>query len=395
MKAIDLIDIRDQKVLMRVDFNVPIEHGVIKDDFRIQAALPSIEHCLNNRASIILMSHLGRPMGKRNNELSLIPVGEYLSNYLQKPVKFSNSCISKDAIAVSKNLLPGEVHLLENLRFYAGETENDSGFSYLLAKHGTIYIDDAFGTAHRAHASNVGVVKYFKTKGIGFLMKSEYDFLYNAIQNPIRPLVVILGGAKIGTKLKLIHRFLKEADNIIIGGAMAFTFLKAKGFEIGKSLFENDLIETAKDIMKKSKQLNVTIQLPEDFIVAKSLSITSEITEKILEDFNNDEIGFDIGTITLNKFLKVINKGRTIVWNGPMGVFEDSRFRQGTVGIADAMRKVNERGGLSIIGGGDTAAVIRDLNMMSSMSHISTGGGASLGLLSGKKLPALSALEGR
>lgn len=394
MITIDSINIRNQKVLMRVDFNVPIEHEVIKDNFRIQAALPSIEHCLNNRASVILMSHLGRPKGKRNSELSLIPVGEYLSDYLQKPVKFSNSCISKDAIAVSKNLLPGEVHLLENLRFYPGETENDSGFSHQLAKHGTVYINDAFGTAHRAHASNVGVVKYFKTKGIGFLMKSEYDFLFNAIQNPVRPLVIILGGAKIGTKLKLIHRFLKEADDIIIGGAMAFTFLKAKGFEIGKSLFENDLMETAKDIMKKSKQLNVTIQLPEDFIVAKSLSITSEITEKILEDFNNDEIGFDIGTITLNKFLKVINKGRTVVWNGPMGVFEDPRFRQGTVGIADAVGKVNERGGLSIIGGGDTAAVIRDLNMMSSMSHISTGGGASLELLAGKKLPALSVLEG-
>lgn len=394
MKTIDSINLINQKVLMRVDFNVPIEHGVIKYDFRIQAVLPSIEHCLNNRASVILMSHLGRPKGKRNSELSLIPVGEYLSDYLQKPVKFSNSCISKDAIAVSKNLLPGEVHLLENLRFYAGETENDSSFSCLLAKHGTVYINDAFGTAHRAHSSNVGVVKYFKTKGIGFLMKSEYDFLYNAIQNPVRPLVIILGGAKIGTKLKLIHRFLKEADDIIIGGAMAFTFLKAKGFKIGKSLFENDLIETAKDIMKKSKQLNVTIQLPEDFVVAKSLSITSEITEKILEDFNNDEIGFDIGTITLNKFLKVINKGRTLVWNGPMGVCEDPRFRQGTVGIADAVGKVNERGGLSIIGGGDTTAVIRDLNMMSLMSHISTGGGSSLELLTGKKLPALSVLEG-
>jgi len=393
MRLIQSLKLKQQRVLMRVDFNVPLSNGNVTDDFRIQAALPTLLHCLNEGSSVILMSHLGRPKGRRVDELSLLPVGEVLSDLLEKPIKFSNDCISDDALSVSQNLVPGEVHLLENLRFHGGETENDPLFSKKLSGHGTIYINDAFGTAHRAHASNVGVVKHFQEKAIGFLMEKEYQYFHQVFWEPKRPMVIILGGAKIGSKLRIINRFLREADSIVVGGGMAFTFLKAREYSIGQSLVEEDLIETAKSILSKSERLAVPLHLPVDFVVTHDIQSGRSSGEKKTGNFKNGEIGVDIGRKTIQMFQGIIQESRMVVWNGPMGIFEYPEFRRGTVEIARAVSGVSRRGGVSIIGGGDTAAAIKLVGLEKTMSHISTGGGASLEILAGNELPAFSAIE--
>lgn len=394
LKTINNFDLKNKRVLIRVDFNVPLSNGQVTDDFRIRMALPTINHCLESGASVVLMSHLGRPKGQIDPDLSLIPIGEKLAELIELPIKFSDDCVSEDARDVSLGLRPGEIHLLENLRYHNEETDNDQRFSELLAKHGEIFINDAFGTAHRPHASNVGVTKYFLHKGIGFLFEKELQYLSAVVRNPKRPMTLVLGGAKIDTKLELINKFIDEADTIIIGGGMAFTFLKAKGIDVGGSLVDELMLKSAAEIMEKSRKVNKRIHFPVDVIAATSIDDTKSIKEFKIDKIPKNMSGFDIGTATIEKYSKLLLLSKTIIWNGPMGVFEKPEFDNGTLKIAEILTKAQEEGSVVIVGGGDTAAAVKSYNLIDKMSHVSTGGGASLELLSGNRLPSVEALEG-
>ena len=394
LKTISNFDLKGKRVLIRVDFNVPISNGVVTDDFRIRMALPTINHCLESGASVVLMSHLGRPKGQIVPDLSLIPVGEKLAELIELPIKFSDDCVSEDARDVSLGLRPGEIHLLENLRYHNEETDNDPRFSELLAKHGEIFINDAFGTAHRPHASNVGVSQYFLHKGIGFLFEKELQYLSSVIKKPKRPMALVLGGAKIDTKLKLINKFIDEADIIIIGGGMAFTFLKAKGIDVGGSLVDESMLKTASEIIEKSRKVNNRLHFPVDVVAANNIDDIKSIKEFKIDNIPTDMSGFDIGRATIKKYSKLLLSSKTIVWNGPMGVFEKPEYNNGTLKIAEVMTQANEEGSVVIVGGGDTAAAVKSYNLIDKMSHVSTGGGASLELLSGNRLPSVEALGG-
>ena len=385
-------DLKDKRLLMRVDFNVPIDNGRVTDDFRLRAALPTIQHCLQQGAAVVLMSHLGRPKGKVVDNLSLISVGETLADLLEMPIKFSDDCISEDARDTSLGISPGEIHLLENLRFHDEETLNDPQFSMLLSKHGDVFINDAFGTAHRAHASNVGVVDQFRQKGIGFLMEKELKYLKESFDHPLRPVTIILGGAKIDTKLSMIKRFLSKADTIIIGGGMAFTFLKAKGLEVGSSLIDDKMLSTATQIMNEVKNQRVQLVFPSDFVCAKDLESKPDGVY-LRRDIPEDMMGLDIGPKSIEKFQKIISASKTILWNGPLGVFEQESYTQGTKAITEKLVEVTEAGQTTIVGGGDTVAAVRSIGFYRDVSHVSTGGGAFLELLSGETLPAFSALR--
>ena len=385
-------DLKDKRLLMRVDFNVPIDNGRVTDDFRLRAALPTIQHCLQQGAAVVLMSHLGRPKGKVVDNLSLISVGETLADLLEMPIKFSDDCISEDARDTSLGISPGEIHLLENLRFHDEETLNDPQFSMLLSKHGDVFINDAFGTAHRAHASNVGVVDQFRQKGIGFLMEKELKYLKESFDHPLRPVTIILGGAKIDTKLSMIKRFLSKADTIIIGGGMAFTFLKAKGLEVGSSLIDDKMLSTATQIMNEVKNQRVQLVFPSDFVCAKDLESKPDGVY-LRRDIPEDLMGLDIGPKSIEKFQKIISASKTILWNGPLGVFEQESYTQGTKAITEKLVEVTEAGQTTIVGGGDTVAAVRSIGFYRDVSHVSTGGGAFLELLSGETLPAFSALR--
>ena len=393
LKVLTLFDLKSKRVLIRVDFNVPIQNGKVADDFRVRASLPTIKHCLNEGASVVLISHLGRPGGQINPAMSLMPVGETLAELLEMPIKFSDNCVSSNAKDVSLGLKPGEVHLLENLRFHDDETKNDKRFSYQLSKHGGIYINDAFGAAHRAHASNVGVVKNFSQKGMGFLIEKELKFLNSVIQNPKRPLTLILGGAKIGGKLKLIHQFIQNADSIIIGGGMAFTFLKAKGHDVGVSLVDDTMIDTAKSILKEARINKMDMILPSDFIAVEKPEKPGSIKIMKLDHIPSMKMGVDVGPASAQQFSEIIQSSGTIIWNGPMGIFEVPEYSNGTREIAQAMVKATNEGVITVVGGGDTASAVKQFGVHNDMSHVSTGGGASLELLSGNQLPALFALE--
>ncbi len=393
LKSIRHFNIKGKRVLVRVDFNVPMNNGKVSDDFRIRSALPTIQYCLKNGAGVILMSHLGRPNGKVEPELSLIPIGETLAELLEMPIKFSHDCVSEDALDISLGIRPGEVHLIENLRFNKGETENETGFSSRLAKHGQVYINDAFGSAHRAHASNVGVVKFFTLQGIGFLFEKELRHLRDTLKSPKRPLTVVLGGAKIRGKLQLINRFVEEADDIIIGGGMAFTFLKARGKSIGRSLFDESMFSAAKNILQKAKIHGVNLHFPVDILVAKGPHHIKDSKVTSTNELPSDLMGLDIGPKSSAIFSKILTDSRTIIWNGPMGMFEIPGFDQGSLNIAKALSIAFDSGATVVVGGGDTAAAIRQFDLMDSVSHVSTGGGAALELLSGNRLPAVDALE--
>ena len=393
LKVLTLFDLKSKRVLIRVDFNVPIQNGKVADDFRVRASLPTIKHCLNEGASVVLISHLGRPGGQINPAMSLMPVGETLAELLEMPIKFSDNCVSSNAKDVSLGLKPGEVHLLENLRFHDDETKNDKRFSYQLSKHGEIYINDAFGAAHRAHASNVGVVKNFSQKGMGFLIEKELKFLNSVIRNPKRPLTLILGGAKIGGKLKLIHQFIQNADSIIIGGGMAFTFLKAKGHDVGVSLVDDTMIDTAKSILKEARINKMDMILPSDFIAVEKPEKPGSIKIMKLDHIPSMKMGVDVGPASAQQFSEIIQSSGTIIWNGPMGIFEVPEYSIGTREIAQAMVKATNEGVITVVGGGDTASAVKQFGVHNDMSHVSTGGGASLELLSGNQLPALFALE--
>ena len=393
IRTLQAFNLKGKNILIRTDFNVPMKDEVVTNNFRIKASLPTIKTCIEAGASVVLMSHLGRPKGRKDNSLSLIPVGEELAGLLEMPIKFSEDSVSTDAIDTSISLKPGEIHLLENLRFYKGEEDNDTEFSSQLARHGHVYINDAFGTAHRSHASNVGVVPFFKNAGIGWLMDKELNYLVRLMNNPKRPLTIVLGGAKIGTKLKLIDNFLNNADHIIIGGGMAFTFLKAKGRSVGGSLVDETMLDTARSFINKARVKGVKLSLPIDVICGKSPEEPIEKGTYLTKDIPEDLMGLDIGPESINMFNSILGNSKTILWNGPMGVFEIKDFELGTREMAIHLVSCISNGSRVIVGGGDTAAALESFGLIKDMSHVSTGGGASLELLSGNQLPALRVLE--
>ena len=379
-------------VLIRVDYNVPLENELVVDDYRILKSIPTIKYCLDQGAKVVLMSHMGRPKGKIVDKLSLIPAGEKLAELLEMPIKFSEDCISEDSIDVSRNLKDGEIHLLENLRFYNEETENSSDFSSQLAKHGSIYINDAFGTAHRNHASNSAITKHFATKGMGLLIEQEIKFLSDNLSNPSKPLTLIIGGSKIDTKIGVIENFLGLADNIIIGGAMANTFLLAMNHRIGISIAEKEKVNVAKNLLKKASKRGTKIILPIDFSGELESFGSGDICVADTKDIPNNMVCEDIGEKSIKLFSDIISLSKTILWNGTVGVAENPNFAVGTNRIVDA---IIENQLTSIVGGGDTVAAIRNYNeeYINDFSHVSTGGGSCLEMLSGKKLPALEMLK--
>jgi len=396
-KLIDENKIKGKRVLVRVDFNVPLDpDGVITDDKRILESLQTIKAISSNGGKCILMSHLGRPKGEKNQKYSLAVVAEYLSNVLNKPVLFSDDCISEDNINVISEMKEGDVLLLENLRFYKEEEKNEPEFAKKLAQYGDIYINDAFGTAHRAHASTEGVTKFIKVCAAGFLMEKELKYLSSAVADPKRPLCAILGGSKISGKIDVLENLLNIADTILIGGGMMFTFYKALGYNIGKSILEEDKVPLAKEILEKVKTSKTKFELPEDVLMAdkfdKDAHTKEMFSDRITSDFN-DWIGVDIGPKTIHKYREEILRSNTIIWNGPMGVFEIDIFAVGTVEIAKALAEATKKGAVTIVGGGDSASAIAKAKLEDKVTHVSTGGGASLEFLEGKKLPGVEALN--
>ena len=396
-KLIDSGKIKGKKVLVRVDFNVPIDsEGVITDDKRILESLPTINAIISNGGKCILMSHLGRPKGEKNLKYSLEPVAKYLSNALDKPVLFSDDCISEDNKEVTDAMNEGDILLLENLRFYKEEEKNDPDFSKKLASIGDVYVNDAFGTAHRAHASTEGVTKFMTDNAAGFLIEKELKYLSAAMKNPKRPLVAIMGGSKISGKIDVLENLIGVADSILIGGGMMFTFYKALGYNIAKSILEEDKVGLAKEILEKAKLSNTKILLPEDVLMANRMDAEAETKEmfadRITPDFN-EWIGVDIGPKAIHKYREEILKAGTVIWNGPMGVFEIDIFATGTMEVAKALAEATGKGAVTIVGGGDSASAIAKAGLEKNLTHVSTGGGASLEYLEGKELPGIAALS--
>jgi len=394
-KTINDLNLKGKKVLMRVDFNVPLNQDkVITDDNRIVQALPSIKKVIEDGGKLILMSHLGRPKGKKNADFSLAPVAKKLSEKLGKEVAFLNDCIGEEVEAKVNQMDDGQVVLLENLRFYKEETDNDSEFAKKLASLADLYINDAFGTSHRAHASTEGVTHHIKESAIGFLIEKELKFLGMAIEKPQRPYLAIIGGAKVSGKIDVINNLMDKVDALIIGGGMMFTFYKAMGLEIGKSLLEEDKVEVAKEVIEAAKAKGTKLLLPPDVLVADKFDNDAKTDIVSKDNIPNDTLGMDIGPESIKQFSDEIKNSKTIVWNGPMGVFEMENFAKGTMDLAKAIADVTQNNNaVSIIGGGDSAAAIAKANLKEQMSHISTGGGASLEFLEGKKLPGIEAVD--
>jgi phosphoglycerate kinase len=388
--TIDDIELKDKKVLVRVDFNVPLNDKLeVTDDKRIRESLPTIKKILEDGGKAILMSHLGRPKGKKVPEMSLLPAAKKLEELLGKRVKFVKGCVGTRVENAVAELKSGECILLENLRFYAEEEKNDPEFAKKLSRLGEVYINDAFGTAHRAHASTEGVTKYFERCAAGYLMQKELKYLGMALSDPKHPFVAILGGAKISGKIDVIKNLMDKVDVLLIGGGMAFTFLKAIGMETGNSLLEENKLDLAKKILMTAK---VELSLPLDVVVAGEPKAESESSIVDYDKIPADMKGLDIGPKTSEVFCKKIELAKTIVWNGPMGVFEVDQFAGGTMKVAQAMAQATERGATTIVGGGDTAAAVAKAELDDKMTHISTGGGASLEFLEGKTLPGVAAL---
>lgn len=387
------INVQGKKVLMRVDFNVPLEDGKITDDSRIVKALPTIREVIRQNGLLILMSHLGRPGGSPDPSLSLRPVAEHLRTLVRVPVYFAEDCVGEKAEKVIRQAKPGEIVLLENVRFHAGEKANDEDFCRALAAHGDLFVNDAFGSSHRAHASVSGVTRFLQPAVSGFLLEKEIKYLSEAIEQPSHPFIAILGGAKVSDKIGVIEHLLDKVDAILIGGGMTYTFYRAKGLPIGNSLVEEDKIDLAKALMEKAKQKNVGIALPVDSVIAKEFKNDSEHKVVGEDGIVDGWMGVDIGPDTIEMYGKEIEKAKTVVWNGPMGVFEMENFAKGTRAVARALARATKAGATTIVGGGDSASAIRQAGLENDVSHVSTGGGASLEFLEGNELPGVAALS--
>lgn len=391
-KTVSDLDLKGKKVLMRADFNVPLdENGVITDETRITAALPTINYILDQGAALILMSHMGRPKNQPNPKFSLEPVAKKLSELLKKEVIFNDdgAVTGSITVAAAAALKPGQILLLQNTRFRPEEEKNDHRFAKELADLGDVFVNDAFGTAHRAHASTVGIAEFLPGVS-GFLIQKELDFMGKALEKPERPFVAILGGSKVSDKIGVINNLLEKVDTLIIGGGMAFTFLKAQGYEIGKSLLEEDKMELANELVKKAQAKGVNLLLPVDVVAAETFAAEAPFVVVNINAIPANSLGLDIGPETAAIFTKVILEAKTVIWNGPMGVFEMPAFAKGTEAVAKAM---SDSDAITIIGGGDSAAAVKILGYEDGMSHISTGGGASLEFLEGKKLPGIEILQ--
>lgn len=386
------IDLGGRHALTRVDFNVPLDDGRVGDDTRIRAALSTVEYMLSRGARPVLMSHLGRPKGERRPEMSLRPVAERLQELTHVKVRFAEDCVGEAAVDAVRAAGDGEVVLLENLRFHSAETENDPDFARELAELGDVYVNDAFGTAHRAHASTVGVTEHFEVRAGGLLMAKELENLGSLLENPSRPFVALLGGAKVSGKVEVIENLLGRVDSVLVGGGMAFTFFKALGLDVGSSLVEDDLMDTVKRILEQAKTSSTQLILPEDLVVADRFEADARTSEVLVTDIPEGWMGLDIGSRTCRRFTEALDGANTIFWNGPMGVFEMEAFAKGTRAMARAVAKSTDSGCRSVVGGGDSVAAITALDLQNHITHVSTGGGASLEFLSGKSLPGVEAL---
>ena len=397
-KSVDDINVKGKRVLVRCDFNVPLKEGKITDENRLVAALPTIKKLIADGGKVILCSHLGKPKGEPKPELSLAPVAARLSELLGQEVKFAADAnvVGENEKAAVEAMNDGEVVLLENTRYRAEETKNGEAFSKELASLCDVFVNDAFGTAHRAHCSNVGVTEYVDTAAVGYLMQKEIDFLGNAVENPVRPFVAILGGAKVADKLNVISNLLEKCDTLIIGGGMAYTFLKAQGKEIGKSLVDDSKIDYCKEMMEKAEKLGKKLLLPVDTTIAAEfpnpIDAPIEVSTVSVDEIPVDMEGMDIGPKTAALYAEAVKSAKTVVWNGPMGVFENPTLAKGTIAVAEALAETDAT---TIIGGGDSAAAVNQLGFGDKMSHISTGGGASLEFLEGKELPGVAAANNK
>jgi phosphoglycerate kinase len=386
-------DLQGKRVLVRADFNVPVDdQGNITDDTRIRAALPTIQNLTSKGAKVILCSHFGRPKGV-DDKLRLTPVAQRLSEVLGQPVAKTNDCIGDEVAAAVSELKDGDVLLLENVRFYKEEEKNDPEFAQKLASVADLYVNDAFGTAHRAHASTEGVTKYLKPSVAGLLVEKELEYLQNAIEHPQRPLAAIVGGSKVSSKIGVIETLLDKVDKLLIGGGMIFTFYKARGLSVGKSLVEEDKLELAKTLEAKAKEKGVALLLPTDVVLADNFSADANTQTASIESIPDGWMGLDIGPDSIKVFQEALADCKSVIWNGPMGVFEFDKFAAGTEAIAHTLADLTPKGTTTIIGGGDSVAAVEKVGLASQMSHISTGGGASLELLEGKELPGIAALD--
>ena len=391
-KTIDDIDVKGKKVLVRCDFNVPMDDTIITDDTRIRAAIPTIKKLSDDGGRLILCSHLGKPKGKSSKSLSLEPVAKRLSELLDKDVKFvpDQFIAGAKALTYSERLNDGDIMMLENTRFNAGEEKNDPIFARALSTMADIYVNDAFGTAHRAHSSTVGVTEYVDTCVMGYLLEKETKFLSNAVENAERPFAAIMGGAKISSKIPVIENLLDKVDVLIIGGGMAYTFIKAQGGNVGKSLVDEEYLEYTKEMVAKAKEKGVTLLLPVDTVIASELAEGAESETVDIMNIPDDKMGVDIGEASVELFAKSLMTAKTVLWNGPMGVFEIPDFAQGTKAVASLLAELDA---VTIVGGGDSVAAINQMGLNDKFTHISTGGGASLELLEGKDLPGIAALD--
>ncbi|MBI5827699.1 MAG: phosphoglycerate kinase [Deltaproteobacteria bacterium] len=391
LKYIDEIGLKGKRVLIRVDFNVPLdESNKITDDTRIRSVLPTINYALDENAKVILASHLGRPKGKRVESMSLLPVAKRLGRLLEKDVALATDCVGEDVKRLVDRMKPGEVVLLENLRFHPEEEKNDERFGAMLGELADIYINDAFAVAHRAHASNVAITRHVREVGAGFLMKKEMTYFSMALEKPTRPLVAIIGGKKVSDKVGVLSSLCERADKIIIGGGMALTFFKSLGYEVGNSFVENDALDEAKSVIELARDKHMKLYLPVDFVVADKFSADAETKVVTYQEIPKDWMALDIGPATLTLFTEAIQNAKTIIWNGPMGVFEIDAFSRGTFGLVTSVANTYA---LTIVGGGDTDVAVHRAGEYAKMSYISTGGGAFLEILKGKELPGIAALK--